>query len=189
MALDGTINQVWRTNLDGSGMQVVFDIEDGPDAISLDPVGGKMYLALEDSQTIQRADLGGANQQTLHVIPNGEFTAIMADPEHAQMYWLDRQTNQQSKVFRSSTAGGAIEEFVTEPGPNQTFGNLFGLAFDPLADRVYLLDEDDSRIYRVNLEGDILDDLQPTLEHPAHLAYTAGDEPHVLDRQQRHLPR
>jgi hypothetical protein len=47
---------------------------------------------------------------------------------------------------------------------------LFGLAFNPLTDHVYLLDEDDSRIYRINRDGDIIDFLQPTLEHPRSLA-------------------
>jgi hypothetical protein len=170
VAFDGDVNQVWRTNLDGSSRQTILDAGDGPDAIALDSAAGKMYLALEDTQTIKRANLDGSGLETLHAIAGAEFTALMVDPEHAQMYWLDRQTNQQSKVFRSSITGGAFEEFVTEPGPNQTFGNLFGLAFEPIADHVYLLDEDDSRIYRASLDGDILDFLQPTLQHPRALA-------------------
>jgi DNA-binding beta-propeller fold protein YncE len=170
LALDGNTNQVWQTNLDGTGLQIVFDIDDGPDWISLDPLAGKMYLALEDTSTIKRADFDGGNLQTLHTIPSAEFTAILVNPKHAEIYWLNEQPNQQNTVFRSSATGGAIEEFVTEPAPNQTFGNLFSLAFNPLTDHVYLLDEDDSRIYRVTRDGDIIDFLQPSLEHPRALA-------------------
>ncbi len=170
MAFDGNINQVWTTNLDGSGMEVVFEFEDGPNAIALDAAARKMYLALDASETIQRTDLDGANQQMLHNIPNAQLVALMVEPKHAQMYWIDQPVNRSKVVFRSSVNGGAIEEFITEPGPNQSFGNLFGLAFDPLADHVYLLDEDDSRIYRVSLEGEIIDFLQPTLQHPRGLA-------------------
>jgi hypothetical protein len=171
VAFDGTVNQVWRTNLDGSGMQVVFDVEDGPDAIALDPAGGKMYLAIEDSGTIQRANLDGTNVETLQTIANAQFTAMTIDPGRGVLYWLDRQNNQGNKVFRASTNGGPIDTLITEPGPGLTFGNLYGLAFDSVNDRVYLLDEDDTIFYQLNLNGDILERIRPSgAQHPRSVA-------------------
>ncbi len=57
----GTINAVDRMNLDGTGFEIIVDLQRHADQIVVDARGRKVYWATQSFKVIQRANLDGSN--------------------------------------------------------------------------------------------------------------------------------
>ena len=82
------------------------------DGIALDPEAGKMYWVNGSPRSIQRADLDGANVETLVTSDDGLYSpeGIALDLEAGKMYWTDRAAD---RIKRANLDGSYVEELVT----------------------------------------------------------------------------
>lgn len=126
-------------NLDGSAVQVVVPGLTSPQGIAIDHVGRKMYWT--DPPRVQRADLTGANVETLVTLSSGVPRAIAVDGSAGKMYWAAG-----SKIQRANLDGSNVQDLVT--GLNAATG----IALDN-AGRMFWTDVNNDVIQSANLDG------------------------------------
>jgi hypothetical protein len=83
--------EVWKSNLDGSNAEVVLTSQDSefkPAKMVLDVAGGKIYWTDYVVDIVRRANLDGAQIQTLYVPPfNRNPQGITLDLQNGIIYW------------------------------------------------------------------------------------------------------
>ena len=161
--LDGSVNQIRRANLDGSSVETVLDNGAGPNVIAIDVLGRKMYFGGEDDQSIHRANLDGTNLEFLANFAGEAVTSIGVDPVAGHLYWTVERA---ADLYRSNLDGTNAGLLIDGPAPNENFGRLESVFVDPLENQLYLIDEDDSRIYTMALPND-----SPTFFKPDDLLH------------------
>lgn len=133
---------VRRANLDGTNVEVLVANQGGPQALSVDPTGGKMYWT--DGPAVKAADLDGSNAVTL--VPGlGSPRGIAVDGTGGKVYWTDLINK---KVQRANLDGTGIQDLVTTglnaPTP---------VALATQLGKVYWADVNNDVIQRSNLDG------------------------------------
>ncbi|MEZ5964067.1 MAG: hypothetical protein R3F56_09505 [Planctomycetota bacterium] len=126
-------------NLDGSALQVVLPNLTSPQGIAIDPIGRKMYWT--DPPRVQRADLNGANIETLVTLTSGVPRAIAVDASAGRMYWAAG-----SRIQGANLDGSNVQDLVT--GLNAATG----IALDN-AGRMFWTDVNNDVIQSANLDG------------------------------------
>ncbi len=126
-------------NLDGSGVQVVVPGLTSPQGIAIDKVARKMYWT--DPPRVQRADLTGANVETIVTVAGGVPRGIAVDGSAGKVYWAAG-----AKVQRSNLDGSNVQDLVT--GLNAATG----IALDN-AGRMFWTDVNNDVIQSANLDG------------------------------------
>ena len=143
--LDIAAGQVLSMNPDGSGKKVLATGYLLPDGIAVDVEAGHVYwtnmgIPGKNDGFIERADLDGANRQTI-VLPGATFTPKQLHLEKAsgKLYWSDREG---MRVMRANLDGSGIETLVDtsqddpRPGPDLTKWCV-GIAVDPDRGHIY----------------------------------------------------
>ncbi|HJQ79380.1 MAG TPA: hypothetical protein VJ828_05465 [Lacipirellulaceae bacterium] len=162
--LDGTVNQIRRANLDGTNAETVLDNGTRPNAIAIDVPGRKMYFGSDESLSIHRANLDGSSPQLLTTFPGDGVTSIAVDSAAGQLYWTVENA---ADLYRSNLDGTNAGLLIDGPSPIENFGRLESVFVDPHENRLYLNDEDDSRIFSMPLPEGILTQFVPEgLMHP-----------------------
>lgn len=160
-------NYIVRANLDGSSRQT-FPLDNGPDAMTIDPAAGKLYYGSEDGSTIHRMNLDGTGLQTIVTDPTNYPNGMAVNPA-GKLYWT--LTGSGRYVDRSNLDGSFQQDLIEGPGPGLTFGQPFGIALDVAGGKLYFSDEDDSYFYRANLDGTGLEMFTPEdMMHPHGIA-------------------
>jgi len=131
----GPTGRIWRTDLDGQGLQTLVSSYPIPAEIALQPPKGnfaaaKMYWA--DGQSIQRADLDGARQETL-VDKLSSAYGVALDVDAGKVYWTRNEADERvAAVRRANLDGSAVEDLIVKlPGPTT------GIALDLKAGKMY----------------------------------------------------
>jgi DNA-binding beta-propeller fold protein YncE len=125
----------------------------------VDSAAGKMYLASEDTSSIQRANLGGPTSDVIVSTSPMQPGGIALDLLHGKVYWT--KNDAPSNISRANLDGTSLETFLSGPAAGQSFGSLFGIAVDAADGTIYFSDESASRIYRSNLDGSSVVDITP----------------------------
>jgi hypothetical protein len=162
--LNGTINQIRRANLDGTNAETVLDNGTGANAIAIDVPGRKMYFGSDDSLSIHRANLDGTSPQLLTTFIGDGVTSISVDSAAGHLYWTVENA---ADLYRSNLDGTNAGLLIDGPNPNENFGRLESVFVDPFENRLYLNDEDDSRVFTMLLPDGTLTQFVPeNLHHP-----------------------
>ena len=156
----GGDNKIYRSKLDGTQVQVVFD-GGNPGDIALDISGGRMYWVDTNMNAIQRANLDGSGVVNLVTDLLGSPMGIALDVSGGKMYWTDTRTD---KIQRSNLNGSAIEDLVT--GLNQPYR----IALDVSGGKMYWTDTGTRKIQRANLKGTNVEDVVTGLGSPRSIA-------------------
>ena len=167
----------FSADLDGSNVEDLVTSAglDGPDGLSLDLAGGKIYWADAGTNKIQRANLDGSGVEDL-VTGLGIPYGLGLDVAGGKMYWTNRQTN---KVQRANLDGSGVEDLVTS---GLTFPGA--LALDTAGGKIYWTNPGAGKIQRANLSGSGVEDLVTSgLSSPTGLALdVAGGKMYWTDR-------
>jgi hypothetical protein len=162
--LNGAVNQIRRANLDGTNAETVLDNGTGANVIAIDVPGRKMYFGSDESLSIYRANLDGTSPQLLTTFPGDGVTAITVDSAAGHVYWTVENA---ADLYRSNLDGTNAGLLIDGPNPNENFGRLESVFIDPLENRLYLNDEDDSRVLTMLLPDGTLTQFVPeNLHHP-----------------------
>ena len=152
-------NSIYRSKLDGTHVQVLF--EGGkPGDIALDVSGGNMYWTDINMKAIRRAKLDGSSVVNL-VTDLGNPAGIALDIADSKIYWTDTETG---KIQRANLNGSAIEDLVS--GLKQPYR----LALDVLRGKMYWTDTETGKIQRANLNGTNVEDLVIDIHSPTGIA-------------------
>ena len=155
----GGNNKIYRSKLDGTHVQVVFD-GGNPGEIALDILGNKMYWVDTHMKAVRRANLDGSGVVNLVTNLRGPV-GIALDVSGGKMYWTDTRTN---KIQRSDLNGSGIEDLVT--GLNQPDR----IALDVSGRKMYWTDTGTRKIQRANLNGTNVEDVVTGLGSPRGIA-------------------
>jgi hypothetical protein len=160
LAIDGTNRKLYyghgleeangligRADLDGTNREIIIsDVTTGD--IELDVPNGKMYFTFYDVFTdlraLRRADLDGANIETLFEL-DGFAKDIALDPVDGKIYWSDGNGSF-DLIKRASLDGTDSETLVAD------LVNVFNLEIDLEHGKIYYTQRDQD-IRRANLDG------------------------------------
>eukprot|EP00928_Gymnodinium_smaydae_P023802 TRINITY_DN19494_c0_g2_i1.p1 TRINITY_DN19494_c0_g2~~TRINITY_DN19494_c0_g2_i1.p1 ORF type:complete len:353 (+),score=76.55 TRINITY_DN19494_c0_g2_i1:106-1059(+) len=137
-------DQIWISNLDGSGARALLS---GPNArgIAVDSAGGKLYWTDTNGPAIQRSNLDGSSVEEL--VPAERLSdplGIAVDRVSGKLYWSDLV---EQKIGRANLDGSNIEDFVV----NLSYPE--GLALDADGESVYWSDAGTFQVQRCSFDG------------------------------------
>ena len=137
-------NRIQRLNLDGFNLETLIENHPkamGPDGLSLDVNGGKMYWL--STRGIHRANLNGSNIEEL--VPQQEHgrSALTLDANRGKMYW-----GENNRIYRANLDGSNIELFSLDNAAYITVGR----------DKIYYL-VPGGGLKRINLDGSGTEDI------------------------------
>lgn len=135
----GTPRGIYRSNLDGTGIEVVqkFML---PDAIAVDSRAGRLLWSVHVSRPGNKAviitsDLKGENAETLIERPNVIIEDILIDPSTGGLIWQERAFGhgapKGSRICRSDKYGGSIGT-IREIGAGSDFFRSIAVGAPPL---------------------------------------------------------
>ena len=131
---------IWRMNLDGSGLEAIATNIGDPYAIALDVAGGKVYW-VDDDGNVSKANLDGSNPQIGFF--NAQWRAIALDVENNKMYVYDVNIEE---VYSVNLDGTNPQVIIT--------GNYgYALMVDTVNNKIYFDDQNDDLLKVANLDG------------------------------------
>jgi hypothetical protein len=142
--LNVSAGQVLSMNPDGSGKKVLASGYPLPDGIVVDVEAGHIYwtnmgVPNKNDGFIERADLDGANPQTI-VPPGATFTPkqLHLEKESGKLYWSDREG---MRVMRANLDGSGLETLVQsgegDADREDATKWCVGIAVDPARGHIY----------------------------------------------------
>ncbi len=134
---------IWRMNLDGSGLESIASGIGDPYAIALDVAGGKVYW-VDDDGNVSKANLDGSNPQIgFFNVAVAQWRAIALDVENNKMYVYDVNIEE---VYSVNMDGTNPQVIIT--------GNYgYVLMVDTVNDKIYFDDQNDDLLKVANLDG------------------------------------
>ena len=136
-ALDVTNGRIYWANgwaihvadTDGFNQEEILSADGGHAAIAFDSAARKLYWTDFRGCEIRRADLDGSHDE---LVVSTTSCSVPYNPhglalERGRVYWTEG-----SSIWRANIDGTGIESILTMPGRW-----VFGLAIDPVADRLY----------------------------------------------------
>ena len=160
----GTIK---RSNLDGTGVEVLLTQPNIPRSIVVDTVRKKLYWINSFETKIQGADLNGENIETVIQLDD-DVTNFAIDIEDAKFYWTDPQYH----IRRMNLDGTNMETLLDNWNTNLTRG-IGGIA---IADgKIYWTEQQvwyrvSGKIHRANLNGTNVETLATPFGNPTGIA-------------------
>ncbi len=152
---------IFRTNLDGSNSEVLFDAG-FPQAIAVDPAGGTVcWVDFDFDDTHELAilcgDLGDAAGETI-LLTTADGIAI--DPMGQKVYWTG-----EGMVRRVNLDGSSVEVLVSGLDTPR------GIALDPPGDRMWWTDRALGTIQSAALDGSNVQEIVRGLDDPTGLDF------------------
>ncbi len=134
---------IWRMNLDGSGLEAIASGIGDPYAVALDVAGGKVYW-VDDDGNVSKANLDGSNPEIgFFNVASAQWRAIALDVENNKMYVYDVNIEQ---IYSVNMDGTNPQIIVT--------GNYgYALMVDTVNDKIYFDDQNDELLKVANLDG------------------------------------
>lgn len=150
---DGRIVAV---NLDGSGASVFTapgaPVE-GPEGITVDPVGRLVYWINTNAETVSWARLDGSAGGLLNLAggPPADGFRLALDPVGGRVYWGEQVTGEPARIAYANTnnTGGGILDISGATPPEF----ISGVAVDEVGRRIYWVDGNLERVQSASLNG------------------------------------
>lgn len=146
--------RVRRAGLDGSSPETIFESFDGPPmpaALAIDPVNRRVYWSSQMTNNIRSANLDGSDVKPFTAAPIKNPYAIEIDALRGHIYWTEYFHKQ---IWRSDLDGSHATLLVQDGGALPT---LFGLALDPVAQKMYWTNSDLNVIRCANFDGTVIE--------------------------------
>lgn len=115
---DSGLNQIVRSNLDGSEKTVLFYVDVvNPRAITVDPFGGNLYWTdwNRDSPKIETSSLAGIGRRILIGKDLGLPNGLNFDPVTERLCWVDAGTRKLECTLRDGTGRQVIHSNLNHP--------------------------------------------------------------------------
>lgn len=151
-------SEVKRSNLDGSGVEVLRDMLPLAGGITLDLPSAHVYWTDASVGTIRRMNLNGSTVQTIFA-GLGSPLDVAIDHTAGMIYWTET-----GKIGFGPLDGSSSADVVTG------LGTPGGLAIDAAAEKIYWTDLGTGSISRANLDGTAQETLLDTLSAPSGIA-------------------
>lgn len=134
---------IWRMNVDGSGLENIASGIGDPYAIALDVDGGKIYW-VDDDGNVSKANLDGSSPEIgFFNVPGALWRAIALDVENNRMYVYEVNVEE---IYSVNLDGTDPQVIIT--------GNYgYALMVDTVNDRIYFDDQNDELLKVANLDG------------------------------------
>lgn len=139
---DQTDLKIYRSNLDGTGIEEFVSDPGYATTIFVDHVNEYLYWPNNGSSKIERIKLDGTGRED--VISATDPIGISVDVNGSMVYWYD-QTN--GSIYRGNLDGTGSEEFISDPGYATT------LYIDQKNNYLYWPNDGASKIERIKLDG------------------------------------
>lgn len=134
---------IWRMNLDGTGIEAIASNIDDPYAIALDVAGNKIYW-VDDAGNVSKANLDGSSPEIgFFNVPGVNWRAISLDVENSKMYVYDVNIEE---IYEVNLDG-------TNPNVIITGNYGYALLVDTVNDKIYFDDQNDDLLKVANLDG------------------------------------
>lgn len=134
---------IWRMNLDGTGIEAIASNIGDPYAIALDIAGNKIYW-VDDDGNVSKANLDGSNPEIGFFSLSGvSWRALSLDVENSKMYVYDANVEEIYVVNMDGT------------NPNVIITGNYGYAIlvDTVNDKIYFDDQNEELLKVANLDG------------------------------------
>ena len=138
---------ILRADLEGAGVETLYNSGGWIREIELDRDAGKMYWVDSNDGTIQRANLDGSGVEVLHTTATTGLRSLALDPVGGKMYWKD-----DGEIRRAGLDGSGVETLITG------VENVVGMDLDLSAGKIYWTDTAQDKIGRANLDGSAAED-------------------------------
>lgn len=134
---------IWRMNLDGSGLEAIASGIGDPYAIALDVEGGKVYW-VDDDGNVSKANLDGSSPEIgFFNVAGAQWRAIALDIENNKMYVYEVNIEE---IYSVNMDGTNPQVIIT--------GNYgYALTVDTVNDKIYFDDQNDELLKVANLDG------------------------------------
>ena len=134
---------IWRMNVDGTGLENIVSGIGDPYAIALDVAAGKIYW-VDDDGNVSKSNLDGSGQEIgFFNVPGAQWRAIDLDIENSKMYVYDVNIEE---IYSVDMDGANPQVIVT--------GNYgYALLVDTVNDKIYFDDQNDGQLKVANLDG------------------------------------
>ncbi|WP_179008929.1 PKD domain-containing protein [Winogradskyella forsetii] len=134
---------IWRMNLDGTGIEAIASNIGDPYAIALDVAGNKIYW-VDDDGNVSKANLDGSNPEIGFFSLSGvSWRAISLDIENSKMYVYDVNVEE---IYEVNLDG-------TNPNVIVTGNYGYALLVDTVNDKIYFDDQNQGLLKVANLDG------------------------------------
>ena len=177
-------NDIWRANLDGSGIEQIVPAAGEARGLALDGIGG-IYWTYANG--IRRSQVDGG-EVTDVVTGMDDPMGIALDMANGKVYWTDSYSRQ---INRANLDGGDLQTIVVE---QDNVGRAF--AIDPAGGKMYWAASESGgtnaprNVRRANLDGSTIEDIVEELDNPQGMAVdSAGAKVYWTDRDDNHIRR
>lgn len=137
------MGNIWRMNLDGTGLTAIVSNISDPYGVAIDAAGGKVYW-VDDLGNVSRANLDGSSPQIGIVnIPGGQMRAIALDPENNKMYFYEVNIE---VLYVANMDGSNVTPLITG-----SYG--YGIFVDTVNDKLYYDEQNAKKLFQTNLDG------------------------------------
>ena len=138
-------NRIRRANLNGSGIETVLSSLGRPVGVVVDTINDFIYWTEQDSRSVWRATLTGANKTMIVPAVDGQSTPldIVVDPARNRLYWIVGETG---AIYASTLTGSGAGIWLDLPNPRY-------VTVDVDSGRVYWGDWDAQEIRRADSNG------------------------------------
>ncbi|MEM7200941.1 MAG: hypothetical protein AAF628_11780 [Planctomycetota bacterium] len=189
------LDQVQRANLDGTQREVLVSTGGATRGVAIDSAGGKVYWTDSFNNTVQRANLDGTNVEDLATVGVNAPANLALDVAGGKLYWVEQNDRELLRanldgtgveVLDTDASWGVVLDLVERKlywgrrgsviradldGGNPTLiqtlrGFTAGMALDPRAGKLYVVEGGPSQIERMNLDGSGLELILPFLSTP-----------------------
>ncbi|MEO6346918.1 MAG: PKD domain-containing protein [Aquaticitalea sp.] len=134
---------IWRMNVDGSGLEAIASGIGDPYAIALDVAGGKVYW-VDDDGNVSKANLDGSSPEIgFFNVADANWRAVALDVENNKMYVYDANIEQ---IYSVNMDGTNPQIIITG-----SYG--YALMVDTVNDKLYFDDQNDELLKVANLDG------------------------------------
>jgi PKD repeat protein len=138
----GTGN-IWRMNLDGTGLTAIASNLTDPYGVAVDPTGGKVYW-VDDLGNVSRANLDGSSPQIgLVNIPSGQMRAIALDVKNNKMYFYEVNAE---ILYVANLDGSNVTPLITA-----SYG--YAILVDNVNNKLYYDEQNAGKLFQTNLDG------------------------------------
>jgi PKD repeat protein len=134
---------IYRSNLDGSGMEPVVTMVDAQfRSVALDPAQNKMYFYDVYNENLHVANMDGTNESV--IVPGVYGYAVQVDTQNGKVYFDDQN---EAVLYRANLDGSNLE-VIDDDGTR-----IYGISIDNENNKLYWSGRDTGEIYEAELDG------------------------------------